>query len=47
MENWVSLMSEVGFPIIITLYLLHRIEKKLEAINDSLIALPHKLRELE
>ncbi len=47
MEHWISLMSEVGFPIIITLYLLHRIEKKLEAINDSLIALPNKMRELK
>jgi hypothetical protein len=35
MEMWLPLLSEYGFPIMITLYLLHRIEKKLELLNDS------------
>lgn len=47
LETWISLISDVGFPAIITLYLLHRIEKKLETINDSLQLLPHKMRELD
>ncbi|TFE02171.1 YvrJ family protein [Jeotgalibacillus salarius] len=29
MEQWISFISDVGFPIIVTLYLLHRIEAKL------------------
>lgn len=47
METWISLISDVGFPAIITLYLLHRIEMKLEKLNDSITALPEKMREIE
>ncbi len=36
MEMWIPLLSEYGFPIMITLYLLHRIEKKLDLLNDSM-----------
>lgn len=39
MEEWVTMIKEIGFPIVISLYLLHRIEVKLEAIYDALIAL--------
>ncbi|MFA8438168.1 YvrJ family protein [Pueribacillus sp. YX66] len=47
METWLSLISDVGFPAIITLYLLHRIEKKLDKLNDSITELPQKMREFE
>ncbi len=47
METWLSLISDVGFPAVITLYLLHRIEKKLDNLNDSITALPQKMREIE
>lgn len=46
-ETWLSLISDVGFPAIITLYLLHRIEKKLDKLNDSITELPQKMREFE
>ncbi|OIJ15242.1 hypothetical protein BKP35_05175 [Anaerobacillus arseniciselenatis] len=36
MEMWIPLISEYGFPIMITLYLLHRIEKKLDLLNESM-----------
>ncbi|WP_404407235.1 YvrJ family protein [Jeotgalibacillus malaysiensis] len=36
MEQWISFISDVGFPIIVTLYLLHRIEAKLEAVIQSI-----------
>ncbi|MEG0449620.1 MAG: YvrJ family protein [Lysinibacillus sp.] len=36
MEQWVNVVSELGFPIIVSFYLLHRIEVKLEAIHDVL-----------
>lgn len=34
--EWMGLLSEVGFPIVISFYLLHRIEQKLEAICKAL-----------
>ncbi len=47
MEPWISLISDVGFPAIITLYLLHRIESKLEKLNNSITSLPQKMKELD
>ena len=35
METWIPLISEYGFPVMITLYLLHRIEKKLDLLNEA------------
>ncbi|CAG9606856.1 YvrJ family protein [Pseudoneobacillus rhizosphaerae] len=32
MEQFVPLISEVGFPIVVTLYLLYRIESKLDIV---------------
>ncbi|MCM3163688.1 YvrJ family protein [Metabacillus litoralis] len=43
MEQWISFISEVGFPIIVTLYLLNRIESKLDALNQSIQMLPSQL----
>lgn len=37
MEQWMSLVQEIGFPIIVSFYLLHRIETKLVAIHDVLV----------
>lgn len=47
MENWLSFISEVGFPIVVTLYLLYRIETKLEKLNNSIVELPRRLWEVE
>lgn len=33
------LIQEVGFPIFVSFYLMHRVETKLEAIHDALIAI--------
>jgi hypothetical protein len=35
MEMWLQLISEYGFPVMVTLYLLYRIEAKLDLLNDS------------
>jgi uncharacterized Fe-S cluster-containing protein len=43
MESWMSLVSDVGFPIVVTLYLLHRIEQKLDTLNDTILQLPEHL----
>jgi len=37
MEQWMSLIQEIGFPIFVSFYLLHRIETKLVAIHDVLV----------
>jgi len=39
MEVWMSLVGEYGFPIIVTFYLLHRIDKKLDQLNQSVVYL--------
>ena len=45
MEAWVSFITELSFPIAITFYLLHRIEGKLDMLNDSIRMLPDELKE--
>lgn len=39
MEEWVSLVQEIGFPILVSFYLLYRIENKLEAIHTALVSI--------
>lgn len=46
MEQWLSVIGEVGFPIVVTLYLLNRIESKLDALNHSIQMLPSQLGRL-
>ncbi|WP_075050788.1 YvrJ family protein [Bacillus testis] len=45
MDEWISLISDVGFPIVVTLYLLYRIENKLNTLNDTMQNLPARFRE--
>lgn len=45
MEQFMSFISDVGFPIIVTLFLLQRIEAKLDTLNETIISLPDRLRE--
>jgi hypothetical protein len=45
MEQLLPFVSEVGFPIVVTLYLLHRIESKLTLLNESIQGLPAELRD--
>ncbi|MBM7661750.1 hypothetical protein JOC85_002553 [Bacillus mesophilus] len=44
MDQMLPFVSEVGFPIVVTLYLLHRIEAKLTMLNDSIQGLPERLK---
>ncbi|SOC06233.1 YvrJ-like protein [Ureibacillus xyleni] len=39
MDEWVMLIQEIGFPILVSFYLLHRIETKLEAIHTALVSI--------
>lgn len=45
MEEWLPLIKDLGFPVVVTLYLLHRIEAKLDVLNNSITNLPEKLTE--
>ena len=36
MESFIPLISEVGFPIVVILYLLYRIEAKLDVVVQSI-----------
>ena len=42
---WLPLLGEFGFPVVVTLYLLHRLESKLDHVNDSINRLPEQLRQ--
>lgn len=44
MEAWLSVLTEVGFPIVVTFYLLHRVEAKLNLLIDSIHMLPEKMK---
>ena len=44
MESFIPLISEVGFPIAVTLYLLYRIESKLDMVVQSIQGLPERLK---
>ncbi|EIJ78515.1 hypothetical protein PB1_13194 [Bacillus methanolicus PB1] len=45
MEQVIPFISDVGFPIVVTLYLLHRIEAKLDVVIQSIQSLPDRLHE--
>lgn len=43
MEQWLSFIGDVGFPIVVSLYLLHRVERKLDTLNESILLLPERI----
>ena len=43
MEQWLQLVQEIGFPIIVSFYLLYRIETKLENIHLALLNLTKEM----
>ncbi|NRD76925.1 YvrJ family protein [Bacillus sp. BRMEA1] len=45
MEQIIPIISEVGFPIAVTLYLLYRIEAKLDLVVESIQKLPERMKE--
>lgn len=47
MEEWIKMIGNVGFPIVVTLYLLHRIESKLEGVIVAIEKLPRQLLKYE
>jgi hypothetical protein len=45
MQELIPLISEVGFPVVVTLYLLYRIESKLDNVVASIQSLPERMKE--
>ncbi|CAH2714076.1 MULTISPECIES: YvrJ family protein [Neobacillus] len=45
MDQFIPIISEVGFPIVVTLYLLYRIESKLDMVVQSIQNLPERMKE--
>ena len=45
MESFIPLISEVGFPIVVTLYLLYRIEAKLDVVVQLIQSLPERIKD--
>jgi len=43
MEEWIRMVGNVGFPIVVTLYLLRRIESKLDGVIVAIEKLPKQL----
>ncbi|SER69950.1 YvrJ protein family protein [Gracilibacillus ureilyticus] len=43
-QTWIALITDLGFPVAVTFYLLHRIETKLNTLIESIVALPEKMR---
>ncbi|MBO8155470.1 MAG: YvrJ family protein [Bacillaceae bacterium] len=44
MDHWVNWIPEIGFPIVVTFYLLHRIEGKIDQLIESIHSLPDKMK---
>jgi hypothetical protein len=42
-DVWIGLLKDLGFPIVVTLYLLMRIEAKLEQLATSIVQLDQTL----
>ncbi|MFZ0443509.1 MAG: YvrJ family protein [Bacillus sp. (in: firmicutes)] len=45
MESFIPLISEVGFPIIVTLYFLYRIAAKLDVVVHSIESQPERIKD--
>ena len=46
MANFQTIVANLGFPIAISLYLLVRIEGKLQALTDSINELSHNINNM-
>ncbi|KXG43933.1 hypothetical protein U473_07880 [Tepidibacillus decaturensis] len=47
MEQWIPMIGEVGFPIIVTLYLLTRIEGKIDVLSHSITELTNSINKFQ
>lgn len=47
MEIWFSAIGDFGFPAAISFYLLHRIEQKLDTLNNSVHSLKSRYSDVK
>jgi hypothetical protein len=45
--EWYNLIGNIGFPIVIAIYLLIRFEKRIDALKDSIRELEQTVREIK
>src|SRR5699024_12025237 len=45
MESWLAIITDVGFPIAVTFYSMHRLERKMDLLIESIHTLPSSIRE--
>lgn len=45
MEQWLQLIGDTGFPIVVTMYLMHRIEGKLDVLIQTIQMLPVRIHD--
>ncbi|PMC34560.1 YvrJ family protein [Bacillus sp. UMB0899] len=43
--DWMAMISEVGFPIMVTFYLLNRMETKIDQLSNSINDLTISLKQ--
>ncbi|MGL5821996.1 MAG: YvrJ family protein [Sarcina sp.] len=46
MDEFVSLVSNLGFPIAVTAYLLIRFEKKIDTLNENILNLNNNINKI-
>lgn len=46
MENIFNMIANVGFPIVISIYLLVRIEEKMDKLSSSILELSKAINEI-
>ncbi|WP_084103145.1 YvrJ family protein [Pontibacillus yanchengensis] len=44
MEQWMTWIPEIGFPVVLSFYLLHRMEGKLDMLISSIHSLAENRR---
>ncbi|MCE4047923.1 MULTISPECIES: YvrJ family protein [Bacillaceae] len=44
MTEWMAVISEAGFPIAVSMYLLYRIEIRLDSMIQSIDSLPDRMK---
>lgn len=45
--SMIQMIGNFGFPIMITVYLLHRFENRLDSLKDAIIELSKNISEIE
>jgi hypothetical protein len=46
LDQMIKFIGDVGFPIVVSLFLLYRIESKLDAVVESIQGLPERLKKI-